>query len=269
MIKHTFKANRPKVIGDTNITPYWKVIEKIISESNIVLEILDARMPKISRNKELEDLVEKKDKELILILNKSDLVPKKQLRKEFKKLNKLNPTFIISSKEKIGTKRLREYLFKIGKENQKFKVGILGYPNTGKSSIINSLVKRRKAIVTSRAGTTHGQQWISLRDNISIIDSPGIIPVKKTDETRLALIGSRNVEKLKNPELVAHEIIELFENKNKIYNFYKLTTKPKTPEGIIEEIGKKRKYLKKGGEINIPRVAIQLIKDWQSGKLKL
>jgi ribosome biogenesis GTPase A len=268
MIKNTFKANRPKVIGDTNITPYWKVIENIIKDSDIILEILDARMPNISRNIELEELIEKKEKELIFILNKSDLISPKELRKKFQKLNKIKPTFIISSKQKIGTKRLREYLFKIGKKQDWFKIGIVGYPNTGKSSVINSLVKKNKAVVTSRAGTTHGAQWISLKDNILIIDSPGIIPLKKDDEIRLALIGSKNIEKIKNLELVAREIIKLFENKTKLYSFYKLSSKPKNPEELIEEIGKKRGFIRKGGQIDISRVAIQIIRDWQNGKLR-
>ena len=159
--KFKFKANRPKVVGNTNITPYWKVIEKIIDDSDIVLEVLDARMPEISRNDELESLIKQKRKELILILNKSDLVSQKVLRKRFQELNKSHKTFVISVKDKIGTKRLREYLIQRSKEAERVRIGVVGYPNTGKSSVINSLVLRKKAQVTSKAGTTHGTQWIS------------------------------------------------------------------------------------------------------------
>ncbi len=268
MINKTFKANRPKITKDTNITPYWKVIEDVIEKSNVVLEILDARIPELSRNKELEKLIKEKNKKLIFILNKSDLVSEKFLRKKFRELNKITPTFIISSKEKIGTKRLRDYLTRLTKKEKIFRIGIVGYPNTGKSSVINALTLRKKAKVTSRAGTTKGQQWIS-SEKLSIIDSPGIIPLKQDDEIRYALIGSKNAEKIKELEVVAHIIIKLFENKKSLVNFYKIQTKSKNPNEIIKQIAKKKGFVKKGGVIDENRVAIQIIRDWQTGKLRL
>jgi ribosome biogenesis GTPase A len=269
MIKHTFKANRPKITWDTNITPYWKVIEKIVDESDVVLEILDARMPELSRNDQLESLINRKEKKLIFILNKSDLTSEKILRKKFRDLNKINQTFIVSSKKKIGTKRLRNYILKLSKEKERLKIGIVGYPNTGKSSVINSLVLMKKAQVTSKAGTTHGQQWINLKNKVQIIDSPGIIPVKQDDEVRLALIGSKNVEKLKEVEIVAQTIINLFLNKDRLNNFYKINLKSDNPEEFIEEIGRTKGFISKGNKIDFSRTCIQIIRDWQSGKLRL
>ncbi|MEA3329184.1 MAG: GTPase [Nanoarchaeota archaeon] len=269
MINRRFKANRPVQEKNTNITPYWQVIEKIINESNIILEVLDARMPKISRNKELELMIKEKNKELIFILNKSDLVAEKELRKTLRNLQKEAQTFVVSSSKKIGTKRLRDFLLRKGKKVEWFKIGVVGYPNTGKSSVINTLILRKKAIVTSKAGTTRGVQWINLRDNIQIIDSPGIIPIKQEDEIRYALIGSRNVERLINVELVAHAIIKLFENKNNLLEFYKTSCKSKDPEKIIEEIGKAKRFIKKKGEIDEIRTSTQIIRDWQRGKLRL
>ena len=266
--KFKFKANRPKIMGNTNITPYWRVLEKIIDASDIVLEVIDARMPELSRNIELENLINKKGKDLVIILNKSDLVSEKELRKKFRKYNKIKPTFIISSTKKIGTKRLREYITKKSLESEHFKIGVVGYPNTGKSSIINSLARRKKAAVTSKAGTTKGQQWISA-GKLDIIDSPGIIPLKQDDEIRLALIGSKNVEKIKNLDLVAHTIINLFEDKTKLNKFYDITIKSDDPDEIINEIGKRKGYVKKGGEVDEKRASIQIIRDWQRGKLKL
>ena len=267
--KFKFKANRPKVVGNTDITPYWKVLEKIIEESDIILEVLDARMPELSRNKELEELINEKDKELVFILNKSDLASEKIVEKGRKLLKKQASCFVISSKNKESLGNLRKFIFSQSKNSKFFKVGVVGYPNTGKSSIINALVRRKKAPVSSRAGTTHGQQWVKLKDNIRIIDSPGIIPLKQTDEIRYALIGSKNPEKIHDLELVAHKIIELFEDSDNLEKHYKINVKDKNPEEIMEEIGKKKGYLKKGGKVDETRVAITLIREWQNGKLKL
>jgi ribosome biogenesis GTPase A len=269
MINRKFKANRPRQRPNTNITPYWKVLENIIEESDIVLEVLDARMPELSRNEELEELIKKKGKRLVFILNKSDLVSEKLLKKREETLKNRASTYVVSSKNKDSLKKLREFIFAQAKDSDFFKVGIVGYPNTGKSSIINSLVRRKKAPVSSRAGTTHGPQWIKMKDEIRIIDSPGIIPVKQTDEVRYALIGSKNPEKIHDLELVAHKIIELLKETDTLQKHYKLDTSSTDPEEILEEIGRKRGYLKKGGSINETRVAITLIRDWQNGKLRL
>lgn len=263
--------NIPKKFGSTDITPYWEVIKNIINDADMILEVLDARMPDLSRNKELEEVIKKFNKPIVLILNKADLVSNNQLRLSLNRLKKEYHTFIISSTNFIGTKRLREWLIAQSKNKENFRIGVLGYPNTGKSSVINIIAKRKKAKVSSRAGTTRGQQWINVADKIRIIDSPGIIPIKQEDEVRYALIASRNVEKIKNLEIVAHEIIKLFlikDNLNKLYGI-QIANDENNPDKIIELIGRKKGFIKKGGLIETSRVAIQIIKDWQIGKLRL
>ncbi len=267
MINRRFKANRPKIIGSTDITPYWKVIEKIIDESDIILEVLDARMPELSRNEEIERLVKRKNKQLVFILNKSDLINANTLRKIFNKLKKESNVFSISTKEKLGTRRLRDYLTKESK-NQNIKIGVLGYPNTGKSSIINSLILRKKAPVSAKAGTTHGVQWIT-SSNLEIMDSPGVIPIGKADEIRLSLISSKNPEKIKNLELVAYKILDLFPSKNKVLEYYNVAEKSDDNDEIIQLIGIKKGFMKKRGEVEEIRVAMQIIRDWQRGNLRL
>lgn len=275
MINHKFKANRPRAKPNTDIKPYWQVIKDIIFDSDILLEILDARMPDVSRNQELENLIKNSKKILIIILNKADLVSKNELKKIYRKIIKEYPCFIVSSKEKIGTKRLREFLIvksksmQIGKD---IKIGILGYPNTGKSSIINAIAHANKAKVSSKAGTTHGQQWINITNNIKLIDSPGVIPLGQEDETRQALIASKNVQKIKNLDLVAHAIINLFQNKKNIESFYNVSIAKEdqsNPDVIIQIIGQKKGYFSKGGIVDINRTCIQIIRDWQIGKLTL
>jgi len=266
MLNRRFKANRPKIIGSTDITPYWQVVEKIIRESDIILEILDARMPELSRNEEIEKKVKANGKELIFILNKSDLVPEYYLKKRNKLPGKV---FHLSAKDNKGMNRLRGYILALSKKYENIKIGVLGYPNTGKSSVINSLVRRNKSPVSSRAGTTHGPQWVAMKDNILIIDSPGVIPLKENDEVRYALIGSRNPEKIKNKELVASKIIDLFIDKKNIFEYYGININSNNAEEIMEEIGRKRRFLKKGGIIDETRVSFEIIRDWQTGRLRL
>ncbi|MBS3092042.1 50S ribosome-binding GTPase [Candidatus Pacearchaeota archaeon] len=270
MINRRFKANRPKITWDTNMKPYWNVIKDIIHNSDIILEILDARMPELSRNEEIETLTKESGKQLILILNKADLVSKKQLAINYEKLRDKFPCFIISTKDKIGTKRLREWLIANGKNKERFKIGVLGYPNTGKSSIINSLSLAKKAPVSSKAGTTHGQHWIKSVANLEIVDSPGVVPLKQEDEARLALIGSKNPEKIHNLDIVLWKIFELFDDKEIIKKLYSIEElESNKVEDIIEAICKKRGFIKKQGLIDETRLAMQVIRDWQQGKLRL
>lgn len=269
MYNRRFKANRPKIIGSTNMIPRWHSVAEIIYHSNIVLEILDARMPELSRNSEVEEIAKKSNKQILFILNKADLVSEEQLERKFKKLKQEAPCFIVSSNQKIGTKRLREYLMAQAKGKEIYRIGVVGYPNIGKSSVINALTLKHKTKVSSTAGTTHGPQWINAQANLSIIDSPGVIPLDEHDEIRLALISAKNVERINNLDIVAHAVINLFENKTKLKEFYNIKTDSEKPEDILQEIGKKKGFMKKGGLVEESRTAIQIISDWQKGKLKL
>ncbi|MEM3074921.1 MAG: GTPase [Candidatus Pacearchaeota archaeon] len=268
MIKYRFKANRPRQKPNTDITPYWKVLEKIIDESDIVLEVLDARMPHLSRNEELENLIKKKGKHLVFILNKSDLTSKENIEIIKKTLKKDSIVFDVNGRSVSSVKKLRNYLRIISRKKQEIKVGVVGYPNTGKSSIINAITRKKKSKISSRAGTTHGQQWIKFGD-IMMIDSPGVIPIREDDEIRLAMIGSKNPEKIKNLEMVASKIIELFKESENLGRYYGIDIKNNNSEEIIESIGRKKGMLKKGNKVDESRVSIMLIRDWQNGKLKL
>ena len=110
MMRRKFKANRPKVVGNTNIKPYWKVIEEIIDESDIVLDVLDARMVNLSRSEEIESLVKSKNKDLIFILNKADLANIKVIEKYKKLLRKEAYCYVVSS---INRSSIKNFYSKI------------------------------------------------------------------------------------------------------------------------------------------------------------
>ncbi len=280
---------------NTNIEPYWGVIKRIIQESDLVLEVLDARLIELSRNSQIEESIKEINRPLIYVINKSDLVSKKSLEKQINDLKEKVPNseiLFISAKSPKTTKILlyaiKKMFKKYGKrpiqERNKFDpkpkyrearaeivVGILGYPNIGKSSIINSLAHKKKVKVSKKSGTTHGIHWIKLSDEIKLIDSPGVIPLKKDDEVRYGLIGAKDTERLKDPELVSHAIIQLFlkTNQKAFEEFYKIKIKTKDSYDIIEQIARAKSYLLKQNKPDEHRTSMQIIRDWQQGRLRL
>ena len=268
----------------TNHESYWGVIRRIVEESDLVLEILDSRLVELSRNEEVEAIVEEIGRPLIYVVNKSDLVSKESLNKQVEKLKEKGSVVFISAKSPKSTKVLlyaiKKAFKKYGKreivERGKFDpkpiyreakgeivVGILGYPNVGKSSIINALAHKKKVKVSKKSGTTHGIHWVKASDEIKLIDSPGVIPLKKDDEVRYGLIGAKDTERLKNPELVVHAIVELFlkNNVRAFEKFYKIEVKGLDVYEIIEKIGLRKSYLLKGGKIDENRVFLDIIRD--------
>ncbi|VVB78357.1 GTPase Der [uncultured archaeon] len=280
---------------DTNIEPYWDLIKRIITESDLVLEVIDARLVELSRNEELEKLIEEIGRPFIFVVNKSDLVNRDKLGEQIKPLLGKAPVIFVSNRNKMSYKILlseikkvfsefgkREIIErKVGDPKVKFReakadivVGVLGYPNVGKSSIINGLTHKKKMKVSKKAGTTHGIHWINLGDDIKLIDSPGVIPLNRDDEVRYGLIGARDNESLKHPEVVSHAIIKLFlkQNKRKFEDFYEIDIGDEEESdtySIIEKIAIKRSFLLKGGVPDENRANTLIIRDWQDGRLRL
>jgi len=152
------------------------------------------------------------------------------------------------------------------------KVGVIGYPNTGKSSVINVLVGFKEVAKTSPiAGLTRGVQWIKGKDNIMFLDTPGVIPVDEKDETEQALMSVIDPNKLVNPELAAMRIIQLFldYNKRSLEKFYDVKIESVDTFEILLEIGKGKNLLRKGGKVDEIRTALMIIRDWQKGDLLL
>ena len=280
----------------TGVEPYWESIKRIITESDLVLEILDARLVELSRNEEVERLVKEVGRPMVYVVNKSDLVPREDLKKQVQALQESGAYVVFVSAKKKKTIRLLMYMIKkvfnkYGKHvtikrkkgepkvvhrvaKADIVVGVLGYPNVGKSSLINALCHKKKVKVSKKAGTTHGIHWIRLNDEIKLIDSPGVIPLKADDDIRYGLIGARDNEKLRNPDMVAYAIIKYFvkDNKKALERLYDV----EIPEdelddtyAIIERIAKRKAFLLKGGVIDENRVIELIVRNWQEGKLRM
>lgn len=272
--------------------PYWDSIKRVIIESDVVLEILDARLVELSRNEEVEKLIKEINRPVIFVVNKSDLVSKQSIKEQILGLEQEGEVVFVSSENKqsakILTSKIKQVFYKYGKRDLEKKimakpspeyreakgdivVGVLGYPNVGKSSIINMLAHRKKVKVSKKAGTTHGIHWIKASDEIKLIDSPGVIPLKEDDDIRYGLIGAKDTERLKNSETVADSIIKLFmkNNKKAFEYFYGIQIEKEDYDSVISQLGKKKSFLIKGGRIDENRTAVLIVKDWQQGRLRL
>ena len=254
--------------------PAKKIAHKIINECHIILAVLDARNPEGTRNKNLEDKIKESNKKLIYVLNKADLVPIKILEKWKGIIKNENPeasVVFVSSKYKKGTKILRDDIKKYLqlKGIKDGKVGVVGYPNVGKSSLINALTGKKSAASGLVAGLTKGEQWIKLTKNIKLLDTPGVIEPK--DEDELVMIGALRYEKIENPVEPAIRILKnLYAfDENIVKNYYniEINNMEDINEEFIEKIGKKLNYLGKNGMIDMKRTAKSIIKDYQDGKL--
>jgi len=246
----------------------WSVVGEVIDEVDVVLEVCDARMPNITRNRKVERLVRSRRKKLIIVFNKSDLISESALQK-IKRETK-NAVFV-SCKKRHGFSNLRSMINRLKGSKNEIKIGVVGYPNTGKSSIINSLVGRKKALTSPIAGFTKGVQWITDGKGLLFYDTPGVIPIEEGDEVRKAIIGALSPQQIKNLDVVAEKIIELFlpDKKGLIEKFYGVRIKNEKPREILEMIGKEKNYFMKGGVVDLNRTCVKVINDWQKGKILL
>ncbi len=250
---------------------HWQdVFKAVISDTDVVLEILDARNPLGTHNHVIEKFIQQNRPqiELILVLNKKDLVPKDIFNEWVKYFNQKNyEIYSTSAKYYNGTKFLFNRLRDLGKKGNQ-NILIVGYPNTGKSSLIQALTKNRKKVgISSSAGFTRAIKKIKLTNNIYLIDTPGVIPIDETNETEIALKACMVADKVKDPLAVVEALYELLPV-SKFEELYNVKTKESDGlEELIEIIGKKHGPLVSGGNVNEIEVYKRIIRDWQLNKL--
>ena len=253
------------------------IVQEVIDMTDIIIEVIDARFIDETRNTKLEEYVLTKGKKLIYAINKADLIDYKNFK------TKLRPYVLISPRERFGSVRLRDLLKrlsknvehkKINKDNlDKTLIGVIGYPNTGKSTLINFLVGRPVAKTGNEAGFTKGLQKISLTKNLMILDSPGVIPIKEysmSDKEKMSkhtLLGARSSGKVKDPELSIQYLMN--EIPGVIEKHFKLKQKYEDSELLLEELALKNNFKKKGNNPDLDRAARLVLTNWQSGKIKI
>jgi hypothetical protein len=251
------KKQRPK---------YPKIAEKVLNSSDIIVQVLDARFVFDTRNMEIEDFIKEKNKKIIHAVNKYDLVEKVK--------RPPRPFVLISCKERKGIKDLRDRIkilaSRIGKE--KIIVGILGYPNTGKSSLINLLVGRASAKTGAEPGLTKSLQKLKLTENVFILDTPGVIPGKEyttianAQIARHVKVGARTYSRVRDPEQIVTELMR--ELPGILERHYKIESNGDS-EILLEKLGEQKNFLKKGGVVDVDRTARFVLREWQEGKISV
>ncbi len=244
---------------------YWNIVDNVIRNSDVIIEVLDARFIEETRNKELDNRIKSMNKKIIYAINKSDLIDTfvDDIILGFK-----NYVFV-SAKKNLGTTRLRNMIRNIS-DKKPLTVGVVGYPNTGKSSIINSLKHKKSAATSPVAGFTKGMQKIKVSDDVYLIDTPGVIHYSLEDEAFQVMINAKDINKIKDYEAVALKIIKHVTHVRPevLERLYGIKIK-ENPENTLEEIAKKFNWLMKGGKLNLELASKRIIGDWQKGNIRL
>jgi len=247
---------------------FWNVVKDVVRKSDVVLEMVDARFPELTRLGVIEKYAKSCHKHLIIVLNKMDLLSSRsvqQIKNEFRNEN----VVFVSSKFNRNIFELIGTIKSITKKDAP-TVCIIGYPNTGKSTLINKLSKGGKVRTSTESGFTRGKQLIRGRGNIMLIDTPGIVPYEARDEIRLGLVSGISPAKLEDPALVAFELLSIFKFRNPeaLQASYGLDPQQEADE-MLETLAEKWNMRMKKGVIDERRAAIKLLNDWHDGVMKL
>ena len=262
-----------------------RLISENLKNVDVVIEILDARIPYSSRNPEIVRLCS--DKPSIILLNKSSLADAEMTQKWACKYSSDNTTCIetdcISGKglaqivpaiNTLCEKKLARYEEK-GMAGRSIKAMVLGIPNVGKSSLINKLSKNKKAKVENRPGVTLDKQWVTTDIGILLLDMPGVLWPKFDDASvgeNLAITGAIKDDIL-DIETIAATLCGRLRDRypELLCERYKLPAIPSRDEiddyDLLGLIGRKRGFLVSGGEVNMERTANMLIDEFRAAKI--
>eukprot|EP01116_Phalansterium_solitarium_P019542 TRINITY_DN54_c0_g1_i1.p1 TRINITY_DN54_c0_g1~~TRINITY_DN54_c0_g1_i1.p1 ORF type:complete len:696 (+),score=280.18 TRINITY_DN54_c0_g1_i1:83-2170(+) len=250
----------------------WGELYKVIDASDVVIQVVDARDPMGTRCPHIEDYMkrEKAHKHMIIVLNKCDLVPTWATARWVRVLSAEFPTlaFHASITNPFGKGSLIQLLRQFGKLHQDKKqisVGFIGYPNVGKSSIINTLRAKKVCKVAPIPGETKVWQYITLMRRIFLVDCPGVVYPSKDSETDIVLKGVVRIENIADAQ---DHIAEVLNRVKPVYlqRAYGIDTWEDSSD-FLTQIAHKTGRLLKGGEPDLNTVAKVVLHDWQRGKI--
>ncbi|MBE5953595.1 MAG: ribosome biogenesis GTPase YlqF [Lachnospiraceae bacterium] len=263
-----------------HMTKAKRMMQENIKLIDIVIELVDARVPFSSKNPDIDELA--KNKYRMILLNKSDLADNKTTAKwESYYKDKGYFVYCLDSRKNTGMKTITDMVQEACKEkierdrkrgilNRPIRAMVVGIPNVGKSTFINSYAKKACAKVGNKPGVTKGKQWIRISKNVELLDTPGILWPKFEDQEigkKLAYIGSINDEIIEKTEL-AYNFIEFLKNNycNVLIERYNINSELSAYD-ILSEIAIARKCIVKGNEPDINKAANILFDDFRCGKL--
>mmetsp|Transcript_25966 Transcript_25966/g.68097 ORF Transcript_25966/g.68097 Transcript_25966/m.68097 type:complete len:645 (-) Transcript_25966:171-2105(-) len=256
----------------------WGELYKVIDASDVIVEVLDARDPMGTRCFQLEQEIRRTraNKHIILVLNKVDLVPTWVTKRWVQVLMKDFPTlaFHASITNPFGKNALLNLLRQIStllKERKHVTVGMVGYPNVGKSSVINTMKRKKVCNAAPTPGETKVWQYIAISQKLYLLDCPGIVPPSPSDfksDCAKVLKGVVRAEKITTPSDYVDEVLSRVK-KAYLCQRYRLPieTAWENAEEFLSILGKKMGKLYKGGDPDIEITARIVLYDWQRGRL--
>lgn len=265
-------AKRQEVMAKGQSKRIWNELYKVIDSSDVVIQVLDVRDPEGTRSPFIERFMrkEKPHKHLVFVLNKCDLVPTWVTQRWVALLSAEFPTmaFHASVNNPFGKGALINLLRQFSKlhsDKRQISVGFIGYPNVGKSSVINALRSKKVCNVAPIAGETKVWQYITLMRKIYLIDCPGVVYPTGDTDTDIVLKGVVRVENIQDPEDHIEAVLERVRPEY-LVKTYKVESWDNAQD-FLEKLGRRSGKLLKGGEPDISTVAKMVLNDWQRGKL--
>jgi ribosome biogenesis GTPase A len=246
---------------------FWGIVNRVINDADVLLLILDARQPYDTINKELVDKAKLNKKPLIYVITKADLIDRSladpsQVR--------LNPVVFVSGKTGSGMSLLYKEIFSQAKAagggKGMVKVGVLGYPNVGKSSLINAMKGKYVAKTSGLSGYTKTAQKIRAKNRIMVIDTPGVLPTDKKNFMKSAMIGSLDFTHVREPFEVVMGLMKKYPGS--LEAFYKVEHTGDFEESI-DKIALNKKIVLKGGAPDRLRMSRMILADWHKGIIRL
>lgn len=284
------RANYDEYLVDDNLHINWypghmKKTRELVSNNlklvDVVVELLDARIPFSSKNPDIDKLAGNKPR--VVILNKSDLADRNKLNRwinYYKErgikaipvdtmkgvgINKLVDECRLATREKMDS------LIDKGRKERPIRIMIVGVPNVGKSSIINKLTGRKSTATGDKPGVTKGKQWVRLKGNLELLDTPGILwPKFEDQEVAIKLAISRAIkDEILDVETLGLRLIEkLMEiEPEKLKARYKLEELGETGLETMDMIGRKRGFIVGKQELDYTRIAFTVLNEFREGKI--
>lgn len=252
----------------------WNELYKVIDSSDVVLMVLDARDPMGTRSRKVEEFLrkEKPHKHIIFVMNKVDLVPIWVTHRWIGILSAEYPTIAFHSSlthpfGKGALINLLRQFAKLHSDRKQISVGLVGYPNVGKSSIINALKSKKVCNVAPIAGETKVWQYVTLMRRIYLIDCPGVIHSSgdADSDTDKVLKGIVRVELVPDPDQYIPAVLEKVKKEylQRTYNIQDW----ENCEDFLQKIAERTGKLLKGGEPDVITISKMILNDWQRGKI--